>query len=375
MTENMPITGEVAARFAPVREAFKANFDAGEEHGAGFCVIHEDNFVVDLHGGYKDRARTQLWDDETLVCVYSTGKAVTSLLIAREVGRGRLDYNEPLASYWPEFAAAGKQDITLGQALSHQAGLCGIKEPMEPEDWLDWDGMIKRLAEASPLWEPGTASGYHPIVFGFLAGEAFRRVTGATIGETLRRDFVSQGIDIFCGLQDADLPRVASMAKPPSPPDLGEPSELKKLAFYAPWSAPPRSREGVLKAELPASNMQASARGIAQGLYPLANKGLNVKGDAVLEQEAIDALFEIQISGLDLVLPFKITWCAGMMRNRGGVYGPSETAFGHSGFGGSCVVVDPARRLTIAYAPSKMSPYLAGDPRSLRLLNAVYDCL
>ncbi len=371
----IPINGNTTPRFATARAAFEENFRAGEELGAAFAVIHNGEFVVDLWGGYKDRKQTELWEDNTLVCVYSTGKAVASMLIAREVGRGRLDYNEPMARYWPEFAAAGKENIALGQALSHQAGLCGIKDAMPAADWLDWDLMAARIAAAEPMWTPGAASGYHPIVFGFLAGEPFRRVTGATIGETLRTDFAARGIDIFCGLQEAELARTTPMVKPPRAPDLGELSELKKLAFYQPWSAPPRDGEAMLRAELPASNMHATSKGLVEGLFPLANDGASLDGTQALKKEAIEELFRIQISGQDLILPFNITWAAGVMRNRGGVYGPSETAYGHAGFGGSCVVIDPAHRLTIAYTPNKMSPYLAGDPRALRVVNAVYNCL
>jgi CubicO group peptidase (beta-lactamase class C family) len=170
--------------------------------------------------------------------------------------------------------------------------------------------------------------------------------------------------------------RAAYMPKPPKAPDLGAMNEYKQAAFLKPWSAPGKvSREAWMAAELPASNMHADALSLAKIVHPLANEGRDVSGAAVLSGDAIDAALAERIRGDDLVLPFHLSWSAGLMRNINRHFGPNENAFGHAGFGGSCVVADPENNLTAAYVMNKMSPYLVGDPRAVRLLDAVYASL
>ncbi len=370
VADDIPISGETDQRFAPVRTAFAANFENGDDLGACFAVCIDGDLVVDLRGGHTNRKREQAWSEETLACVYSTGKAVCALLIAFEAARGAIDYEAPVAQYWPEFAAAGKERVTVAEALSHQAGLCGFPEQMDPADWLNWDLICARLAAMAPLWEPATASGYHPQTYGFIAGELLRRVTGKTVGALLSHHRDQTGAEIFCGMESLEAARTAQMPKPPRAPDLGQMNAFKEAAFLKPWSAPARvSREAWLAAEMPASNMHADARSLARFLTPF------VTDDARLDAAAKEAALRDRINGSDLVLPFDLTWAAGVMRNTAGHFGPSETAFGHAGFGGSCVVFDPAHRMTLAYVMNKMSPHLVGDPRALRLIDAVYACL
>ena len=356
---------------SPAGDAFAANFAEGLELGASFAVMIDDEFVVDIRGGHADRKKETPWTEDTLACVYSSGKAVATLLIAREASEGRLDYDAAVAEYWPEFAQGGKGAVTVAEALSHQAGLCGVPDEMPPETWLDWEAMTGRIAAMAPLWEPGTANGYHPQTFGYIAGELIRRVSGKTVGAHLRET----GLQIFCGMGADDIARAAYMPKPPRAPDLGELNQYTQLAFLKPWSAPAKvSREAWMAAELPASNMHADARSLAAFLHPFVNGGLK-DGAAYLSQGAMDAALKERIRGDDLVLPFHLSWSAGLMRNINRHFGPNENAFGHAGFGGSCVVVDPENRITAAYVMNRMSPYLVGDPRSVRLLDAVYACL
>ena len=364
--------GFLNPRFDGVGDAFAQNFAEGVELGAAFAVFHEGERVVDIHGGFADRAKETPWTEHTLACVYSTGKAIQALIVARAVSDDVLDYDAPVCDVWPAFAAQGKDAVTLAQALSHQAGLCGFPEEMAPPDWLNWELICVRLAAMAPLWPLGTAFGYHPQTVGFIGGEVLRRVLGRSIGAILRDD----AVDIHCGLQPAEIDRAAFMPKPPKPPNLGELNEFTQYAFLKPWSAPSRvSREDWMAAELPGSNMHATARAIAEFVIPFANDGLNAQGDAILETRAIDAALRERIRGDDLVLPFRLSWSAGLMRNINYHFGPNENAFGHAGFGGSCVVVDPEQKLAMAYVMSKMSPHLVGDPRSVRLINAAYECL
>ncbi len=369
-------SGDIADKFGAIGDAFAENFAEGLELGAGFAVMIDGELIVDIRGGFSDRAKETPWTENTLACMYSSVKAVLSFLIAREVSNGRLDYEKPVADYWPEFAESGKAEITVAQVLSHQAGLCGIPDEMPPEAWLDWEGITSRIAAMAPLWPPGSANGYHPQTFGFIAGELLRRVTGQSVGQLLGAYNASQGLQIFCGMHVDQIERAAYMPKPPTPPDLGEINEFTKLAFLKKWSAPARvAREDWLAAEIPASNMHTDARSLATITHPLANKGHSHMGDLVLTEAAINAAFKERIRGDDLVLPFHLSWTAGLMRNINKHFGPNLSAYGHAGFGGSCVVIDPENNMTAAYIMSKMSPYLVGDPRALRLLNRLYECL
>ncbi len=368
--------GEIGDAFAGIADAFAENFSDGSELGAGFAATIDGELIVDIRGGWRERRQETPWTEETIACVYSTGKAVLALLVAREVSNGRLDYNAPVAQYWPEFAANGKDKITLGQAVSHQDGLVAFPDGTPPETYLDWDAACAVIAEMTPLWTPGTANGYHPQTFGFIAGELLRRVTGATVGAILRDLGADKGVDVYCGLSPAEIARVAPMQKPPQAPDLGEINEFKKLAFLTRSAIPSRAgREEWMAAEIPASNMHTDARSLARLLSPLANDGAWPGGDQFIAPDIVNEALAERIRGDDLVLPFHLSWSSGVMGNINRHFGPNENAFGHAGFGGSCVLIDPENRLTAAYVPNKMSPHLVGDPRALRLINALYAAL
>ena len=368
--------GFLDTRFAAVAEAFAENFSGDGEIGAGFAASIDGQLVVDIRGGWRDRRRETPWTDDTISCVYSTGKAVVALLVAREVSNGRLDYDAPIAAYWPEFAANGKDNITLAQAMSHQDGLVAFPDGTPSETYLDWEAARAVIADMTPLWTPGTANGYHPQTFGFIAGEVLRRVTGSSVGALLRGAREDFDCDIYCGLTSAEIARVAPMQKPPRPPDLGEINEYKKLAFLTRSSIPARAgKEEWMAAEIPASNVHTDARSLAALLSPLANGGKRPDGTSFIAPDIIKEALAERIRGDDLVLPFNLSWSAGIMGNINRHFGPNEMAFGQAGFGGSCVVIDPDNRLTAAYAPNKMSPHLVGDPRALRLINAVYASL
>jgi len=368
--------GALDSRFAKVADAFAKNFEEELELGAAFAVLIDGALVVDITGGHADKKREAPWSRETIACIFSSGKAALALLIAREASEGRLDYGEKVGAYWPAFAQNGKEDITVAQVLSHQAGLCGFVDEAPPQIWIDWDAVTARLETMAPLWPRGAANGYHPQTFGFLAGELIRRTSGRSVGAHLRALTRERGLQLFCGMREEEMTRAAMMPKPPRAPDLGVLNEYTKAAFLKPWSAAGRvDRATWMAAEIPASNMHGDARALASLLYPVANDGLWPDGERYLTREAVDAALEERVRGDDLVLPFHLSWSAGLMRNINRHFGPNENAFGHSGFGGSCVVIDPENRLTAAYVMSKMSPHLVGDPRALQLLDAAYDCL
>lgn len=373
MTAVPEIGGRAAAGFEDALDAFADNFVRGEELGAGFAVFIEGEPVVDLRAGSADKAGTAPWSENTLVCVYSSGKAVVARLIAEAVSDGALDYERPVAEDWPEFAAAGKGAVTLAEALSHQAGICGFAEPIPPEDWTKRETITARIAALAPLWPPGTASGYHPQTVGFIANEVLRRRTDRSIGEILREQFFeARSVDVHCGLTSAEIARAATMTKPPRAPDHRK-GPLTEIAFLKPWSAVSGvSREAWMAAEIPASNIHATAKGLSEIVHPLANAGADTNGDLAIDQAALREALRTRSEGEDLVLPFHLRWAAGLMANTSGFFGPAATAFGSAGFGGSAVMIDPARRLSAAYVMNKMSPSLAGDPRAVRLFTSLY---
>jgi CubicO group peptidase (beta-lactamase class C family) len=377
MTDAIEIHGQNDPRFDAVREAFAANFtDAPEglnEQAARFSVLVEGEAVVDLWAGYADTARTTPFTDTTLTSVFSTGKAVMALLMATAVEAGQIDYDQTVASLWPEFGAAGKQEVTVAQLLSHQAGLPGFSEAVDPAIWFDIPAVLERLAAQAPMWPPGTAAGYHPITVGYLANEVYRRATGRTMGQALRQDFAD--LDLWIGLPDSEHGRVAQMRKPTAAPSLGTIDPIKQAAFLDRGSAPGgRGSAEWRKMEIPSANLHGTALGLATLLGVVANEG-RLGARTVLSGQTLEQLTRERIHGQDKVLPYVISWAAGLMRNDGlNVFGPNE-AWGHYGWGGSMAMADPSQRLSAAYVMTRQSPHLIGDPRPRRLLEAVYAAL
>ncbi len=372
------IHGNVAPGFEPVADVFKASFENHREAGAGFCVLKDGEFIIDLIGGTKDRKQTIPWQADTLVPVFSTTKAIAALVIAWLYDTGALDYEQTIASLWPEFGQHGKDKVTVAQALSHQAGLSGITEPMEPKDWFDWEGMCDRLAAQKPIWEPGTASGYHPVTYGFLAGEIARRADfkHRTLGTILREEFCQpENIDFFIGTPPSEHARCADLHKPRAMSDLGEINEATKAAFFQPWSSPGgRGTAAWREFELAGANGHATAKATAR-LMQLALNG-QIGDTHYLGENTLYEMSRPRISGQNLVLPFDLTLATGFMVNTPHqFYGPNASTIGHSGWGGSCAFADPIADITCAYVMNKQSNVLIGDPRPMALIEALYACL
>ncbi|MDB5451590.1 MAG: beta-lactamase [Caulobacteraceae bacterium] len=371
------IRGLCPPAFDMVRQAFADNFERVEELGARFVVTLDGEVVVDLIGGFADRARTRPYAEDTLTPIFSTTKAIAAILVARLVDQGRLDYRQRVADVWPEFAQNGKQDITVEQAMSHQAGLAGFREPMDPALWLDWDAICAKLAAMAPLWPPGRANGYHPVTFGYIAGEIFRRVDGRTMGRALREDIAEPfGLDLWIGLPEEEQGRVSEMMRPSSLPKFGPPNAALSAAFLTKWAQPAGGNaKAWRKAEIPSANGHATARDLALLMSALARDGSMGSRD-LLSPGMTARLAAERIRGPDLVLPYEVSWAAGLMRNEPNMfYGPTPDSFGHSGWGGSCAFADPSRGLACAYVMNRQSAHLIGDPRSRRLIGAVYGAL
>ena len=378
------VEGDCDARFARVKEAFAANFAAGREVGASFAATVDGRLVFDLWGGHADTARTRPWDRDTIVNVFSTTKAVTALAAHLLVERGLLDLDAPVARYWPEFAADGKDTLPVRYLLTHQAGLAALHAALPTEALYDWSRMTAALAAESPWWEPGTASGYHAVTFGFLVGEVIRRIAGVTPGAFVRAEIAGPlGADFHIGLPATADARVAEMIGPSADelaaagpaavldPDsllarvLGNPRVAPEVANHAAWR----------RAEIPAANGHGNARSVARIMAALACGG-SLDGVRLLGPETLARAVAEQWFGKDLVLGLPMRWGLGfMLAHAGLLLGPNASAFGHGGWGGSLGIADPAARLSWAYVMNKMTPGTTGDSRAAGPVAALYGSL
>jgi len=381
MTTAPDIHGLCPAPLSAVKDAFAANFvDAPEglnEQGARFCATIEGDVVVDLWAGVADPKTATPFDDRTLTPVFSSGKAMMALMIALCVERGLLRYDQTVASVWPAYGQAGKDAITLAQLMSHQDGLPGFDSEVDPTIWFDPPAVLARLAAQAPMWPPGTASGYHPITIGYLAGELFRLSDGRSMGTALKDDIAGPfGLDMWLGLPESEHGRVAVMKKPAKAVDLGPIDAVKKAAFLDRGSAPGgRGSTEWRTMEIPSANLHATAHGLARAMAVFANDG-RLDGRAVLSPGVVDQVTTERIHGPDRVLPFDISWATGLMRNEGlNIFGPNPGAVGHCGWGGSCVMADAKARVSAAYVMTRQSHHLIGDPRAGRLIDALYSVL
>ena len=373
-----PIEGFVAPGFEAVRSAFAANFAERGEVGAGVCVLIDGRVVVELIGGWTDEARTRPWRPDTLVDVYSTGKGLLTILALELVGEGRLSLDAPIADVWPEFAAAGKEGVTLRHALTHRAGVPAIRQRLTDDDLWDWERMTTALAETAPWWEPGTRHTYHTNTFGHLVGEVIRRASGEMPGARLRRLADQVGADVWFGVPAEHLHRCADVIWAPGreipsfDADALE-GDAKMLALgYA--NPPGYSSMGVVNstewrtAQVPSTNGHATSTGVAR-MYA-----------GVLERDWIpaDLLAEathVQSSGPCVVLGEDVEFGLGFTPT--GTRRPLGTnphSFGHFGTGGSLGFADPDARLSFGYVMNHVIPRWQST-RNRALVDAVYAAL
>lgn len=371
------IEGTVAPGFEPARDAFAANFAREgdyQEVGASFAAFHRGRCVVDLWGGFTDGARSRPWRRDTLANVWSSTKAVTAAPVALLVERGLLRYEDRVASVWPEFAANGKAATTVAHILSHQAGLPGFVEPTATMDQCDWDGCVGKLARQRPAWEPGTATSYHAMTFGWLAGEIVRRVAKKSVGRFVQEEIAGPlDADIFIGLPESLDDRAAEMIGPRRAAPVPPLSDIAMMALVNPQQDPASPNQRAWRAaEIPAANAQASAMGLARFYASLASPA-GCEGTTLLSEETLARVTRPATANgrADMFLGFIDNWGMGVALNTPGIYGPNPRAFGHSGWGGSFGCADREAEVAIAYVCNQMGPELVGDPRTAGLCAAV----
>jgi CubicO group peptidase (beta-lactamase class C family) len=381
---GLAIQGTFDPRFAAVRDAFAANFEAGREVGASFAVTVDGKPVVDLWAGHADAARTRPWERDTIVNVFSTTKAMTALCAHVLVERGLLDVDAPVARYWPEFAQAGKDELPVRDLLSHTAGLAALRPPLPTDALYDWSRMTGALAAEAPWWEPGTMSGYHALTYGHLVGEVVRRIAGRTLGTLFREDVAGPlGADFHIGLAAADERRVAEMIPPTAAEvdDAGsagtvDPESMLGKVMGNPRVAPELANTRAWRAaEIPAANGHGNARSVARVMAALACGG-KLDGVRLLTDATLGRAVTEHCYGKDLVLGFPIRWGLGFMLAGPELpVGPNPRTFGHGGWGGSLGFADLDARVSWSYVMNKMSPGTTGDSRAAGPLAALYGSL
>jgi CubicO group peptidase (beta-lactamase class C family) len=372
------VGGFTRDKFAGVRAAFEGNLASGADLGACFTATVEGETVVDLWGGWADEAKTRPWEQNTIVNVYSTTKTMTALTALLVADRGELDFDAPVAKYWPEFAANGKSQVKVSHLMSHSAGLSGWKEKVTLEDVYDWDKVTALLAAQAPYWEPGTASGYHAITQGFLVGEVVRRITGKSLGTVFREEIAEPlGADFHIGLPASEDHRVADLIPPPPGTGIGdgEQSELNRNMSSNPPINPLDTRTRAWRAaEIPAGGGTGNARSIAEIHVLLANGGV-AKGKRILSEAGCRKALEQQIEGVDLILGVPSRFGMGFGLPSAMVPLPNPNTIFWGGYGGSLVIIDMDARTTFGYAMNKMAGTTTGDMRALGLAGAMWGAM
>ncbi|HKP59528.1 MAG TPA: serine hydrolase domain-containing protein [Polyangiales bacterium] len=380
------VLGECDPAFEPVRAAFAQNFSENLELGAAVAIQIGGQTVVSLWSGLASRSEQEPWREDTLVNAYSTTKGLAAMCVQHLVDRGAIDLEQPVARYWPEFAAAGKSEIRVRELLGHRAGLCALREPLPHEAIYDHDLMARALAAAPPLWPPGTRHAYHAQTFGFLLAELVRRTAGRTLGQYFREHFAGPlGAEAYIGLPAEHDARVAKLIRP-----LGEvapagemnlmqvmrdePESLTSLAFGNPPSAPgsvnTRRWRG---AEIPSSNGHVSALGLARVYGALA-----AGSGGPLSREGVARCSEEYSYGHDEVLRLTTRFGPGFMLSQaagGGRFGPNPKSFGHPGLGGSIGFADPDAGIGFGYVMNRAGAEILVGARPRRLIEALYGCV
>ena len=376
------LTGSCDKRFEPLEAMLEANLESGAECGLSFVIDIDGQNVVDMYGGYRDAARTKPWTHDTIVNVWSTTKTILNLAAYMLVERGQLDVNAPVAKYWPEFAQNGKEKVLVRHIMSHTSGVSGWAAPFSKEKFYDWSKNAAHLAAQPPWWEPGTALGYHAISQGFLVGEVVRRITGKTMKQFVDEEIaVPLGADFQIGARENDWPRIAELiAPPPLRMDINalpKDSVAYKMLTGYPLDANEGNTAAWRRADIGAANGHGNARSVARIMSAISLGG-SAHGVKLLSPKTIGLIFQEQIHGVDQFLGLSLRWGLGysLAEPTGTPFLPQQGKICFwGGWGGSLVIMDLDRRVTISYMMNKMGGGIISSELSTAYTKAVFSAL
>jgi CubicO group peptidase (beta-lactamase class C family) len=400
MRPMLTVHGTVRPGFEPVEAAFRENFERRGEIGAAVCAWHAGEKVVDLWGGLADRDADRAWNEDTLAVVFSSTKGMVALCLLMLADRGKLDYDRPVTDYWPEFAARGKEGISVRTLVNHRAGLSAVDQRLSLEAWCDPSQAAPVLANQRPHWRPGSDQGYGAVSTAAYAAELFRRIAGRSVGEFFAAEVARPlDADVYIGLPRELEPRVATLY--PARLELRSARLLPEVvtgrtvegrlarAMLRRRSLPRRAlgnpdlgRRGlrafndpeVHRLEVPWAGGIASARGLAKTYAALAGGGALAE-TRLCRPESIEPLKHRQSwSERDRVLLKPLGFSQGFLKEERHVFSPGEEAFGHSGMGGALGLADPDRELAFGYVMNRMDIRVR-SPRCLALCHALYGCI
>lgn len=372
------VHGTIEPGFEAVRAAMVSNVVQHGEVGAAVCAFVEGRAVVDCWVGYRDAGRTVPWTADTLADVYSVGKPIAATLVLQLVDEGRIDLDEPVATYWPEFAAGGKERATVRHLLSHRAGVPAIREPLDDDDLFDFARMTRAVAATEAWWEPGTRHAYHTNTYGHLTGGLLHAVTGTRPGQLLQERIAAPlEADVHFGVPTSDLHRCAdvlwqSPGIDPRDVDLESLEPETRMTMLGYVNPPGYSSMGVMntaawrQAEVPSTNGHATARGVATVYQGLLDGRL-------LSPEVLAEATRAQSAGWCPTLGQEVTFGLGFQPwTEARPFGRNPGGYGHFGTGGSLGFADPSRRITFGYVMNHVIPRWQ-SPRNRALVDAVYD--
>ena len=380
-TPGFNLYGSCAPGFEAVRAAFEHNHRSGSEMGSAVAVTLKGQLVVDLWAGQitTDHSPLTDWDRNTVITTWSVTKSMVALCCHLLADRGLLDLYAPIAKYWPEFVAAGKESITTAHVLSHASGVSGFEHPVVAADMWDWNKMVSLLAEQAPWWEPGTQSGYHILTQGYLLGEVIRRITGVTVGQFFASEIAGPlNADFHIGISAANDERIAHVVAAAAEIDIPEGAAdtiAARSAAYPRRSALIANTHEWRRAEVPSSNGHGNARSIAR-IHSMVANGGEVDGVRILSEAACERIFEQQTYGVDLVLGRVIRQGLGFgLVSPEMPLSPNARSCYWFGRGGSLGVIDCDAQMSFGYVVNRMEDNTMDDTRAVSTLAAVYQSL
>ncbi|KAJ5312774.1 hypothetical protein PENANT_c007G04040 [Penicillium antarcticum] len=370
--------GSCNPAFDRLRDLLQERLDSGDELGASLCVNIGGKNVLDIWGGYADAAKTRPWEKDTLTPVWSCSKIVSALAALTLVDRGQLDVEERVSKYWPEFAVNGKEDVRVWQILSHSSGLASWENPVPIEFVYDVKASTEKLAQEAPWWTPGEHHGYHMMTHGHLIGELVRRISGKGLKQFIDEEIAGPlGADFRLGVPEKDWGRTADITPPPPPAGI-ELADRNSIAFRGLTNVPPVAEYSMTpafrQAELGAANGFSNARALARIGDLVSLKG-TVDGKQYLQPQTVDQMLQERVAGIDLVLGVDLRFALGVALTPAEPipYVPEGTVCFWSGWGGSMIMMDLERGITLAYAMNKMSEGTLGNDNTMAYFKEVYE--